>query len=73
MTVNAQKEDPVEAILDLTGGSGVDVAVEMAGTREAANQCTASVRHNHPLAFYRSTWPKRKGAVMNSAICRWIN
>jgi threonine dehydrogenase-like Zn-dependent dehydrogenase len=35
LTVNARKEDPIEAVLDLTGGRGVDVAVEMAGTQEA--------------------------------------
>ena len=46
VTIISLREDPVETILDLTGGSGVDLAVEMAGTQEAVNQCTAEVCHN---------------------------
>ncbi len=68
LTVNAQKEDPVAAILDLTGGNGVDVAVEMAGTQEAVNQCTASVRHNGSLVFY--SWITQD-VTLN--ISRWHN
>ena len=68
LTVNSQKQDPIEAILDLTGGSGVDVAVEMAGTQEAVNQCTASVRHNGTLVFY--SWITRD-VTLN--ISRWHN
>jgi L-iditol 2-dehydrogenase len=68
ITLNAGKENPVEAILDLTGGSGVDVAVEMAGTQEAVNQCTASVRHNGSLVFY--SWITQD-VTLN--ISRWHN
>ena len=66
--INNQKEDPVEAILDLTGGNGVDVAVEIAGTQEAVNQCTASVRHNGTLVFY--SWITRDVTIN---ISRWHN
>ncbi len=68
VTINSLKENPVEAILDLTGGSGVDVAVEMAGTQEAVNQCTAAVRHNGTLVFY--SWITRD-ITLN--ISRWHN
>ena len=68
MAVNAQKDDPVDALLDLTGGRGVDVAVEMAGTQEAVNQCTAAVRHNGTLVFY--SWITRD-VTLN--ISRWHN
>ena len=68
VAINSQKEDPVEAILDLTGGKGVDVAVEMAGTQEAVNQCTAAVRHNGTLVFY--SWITRD-VTLN--ISRWHN
>ncbi len=67
-TVNSRQEDPVEAILDLTGGKGVDVAVEMAGTQEAVNQCTATVRHNGTLVFY--SWITQDVTVN---ISRWHN
>jgi len=68
VTVNSQKENPVEAVLDLTGGNGADVAVEMAGTQEAVNRCTASVRHNGTLVFY--SWITRD-VTLN--ISRWHN
>ncbi|MEJ2166170.1 MAG: zinc-binding dehydrogenase [Desulfobacterales bacterium] len=68
VTINSLKEDPVEAILDLTGGSGVDVAVEMAGTQAAVNQCTAAVRHNGTLVFY--SWITQD-VTLN--ISRWHN
>jgi len=48
VAINNRREDPVEAILEITGGKGVDVAVEMAGTQEAVNQCTAAVPQRHP-------------------------
>ncbi|NIS83569.1 MAG: zinc-binding dehydrogenase [Anaerolineales bacterium] len=34
-TINPQVEDPVEVIFSLTGGRGVDVAIESAGSKEA--------------------------------------
>ena len=68
VTINSLKEDPVEAILELTEGKGVDVAVEMAGTQEAANHCTAAVRHNGTLVFY--SWITQD-VTLN--ISRWHN
>jgi L-iditol 2-dehydrogenase len=50
--VNARTTDPVAAILELTGGAGADVVVEMAGSQETVNRCTASVRKNGTLVFY---------------------
>ncbi|CAI0405310.1 unnamed protein product [Linum tenue] len=43
-TVNAMKEDPVEKIREITGGRGVDVAVEALGKPLTFSQCTRSVR-----------------------------
>ena len=68
VAINAANTNPVEAILDLTHGRGVDVAVEMAGTQEAVNQCTASVRHNGTLVFY--SWITRNVSLN---ISRWHN
>ena len=52
VTINAQKEKPVQAILDLTGNKGADLVVEMAGTQDPINWCTASVKHNGTIIFY---------------------
>ena len=68
VAIQAAKDDPVEAILDLTGGRGVDVAVEMAGTQTAVNQCCDCVRHNGTLVFY--SWITRD-ITLN--ISRWHN
>ena len=38
-TVNSRETDPVEAIRDLTGGNGVDVAIEAIGLPETYRQC----------------------------------
>jgi L-iditol 2-dehydrogenase len=66
--INARTDDPVSAILELTGGRGVDVAVEMAGTQEAVNRCTASVRKNGTLVFY--SWITQD---LTLNISRWHN
>lgn len=66
--IQARRQDPVDAILALTDGRGVDVAVEMAGTQEAVNQCSACVRHNGTLVFY--SWITQD-VTLN--ISRWHN
>jgi 2-desacetyl-2-hydroxyethyl bacteriochlorophyllide A dehydrogenase len=38
-TINAREVDPVRAILDLTGGQGVDMAIEASGGADAPQQC----------------------------------
>jgi Zn-dependent alcohol dehydrogenase len=43
-TVNAIKEDAVERIREITGGMGVDVAVEALGKPQTFLQCTQSVK-----------------------------
>lgn len=43
-TVNALKEDAVEKIREITGGVGVDIAIEALGKPQTFQQCTQSVR-----------------------------
>ncbi len=38
-TINAREVDPVRAILDLTGGQGVDMAIEASGGAQAPQHC----------------------------------
>jgi len=66
--IHARREDPVAAILALTGGRGADVVVEMAGSQEAVNRCTASVRKNGTVIFY--SWITQD-VTLN--ISRWHN
>ncbi|KAF6139360.1 hypothetical protein GIB67_026202 [Kingdonia uniflora] len=43
-TINATKEDAVDKIREITGGMGVDIAVEALGKPKTFLQCTQSVR-----------------------------
>jgi L-iditol 2-dehydrogenase len=44
-TINADRQDPVQAVLDLTGGFGADLVVEAGGTPESVSQ---ALRMVHP-------------------------
>jgi threonine dehydrogenase-like Zn-dependent dehydrogenase len=51
--INANEQDPIEAINELTHGEGVDVAVEaVGGTGIGIIQALGMVRHNGILALY---------------------
>ena len=51
--INAAEVDPVEAVIELTGGEGVDVAIEaVGGTGIGLNQALGMVRHNGIMALY---------------------
>lgn len=53
--VNAREVDPVRAVLDLTGGRGVDMAVEASGAPAAPQQCIEVTRRGGKIvvvAFY---------------------
>ena len=67
-TINADRENPVEGVLDLTKGQGADVVVEMAGTAESVNMCTAAVKHNGVMVFY--SWITQDVTIN---ISRWHN
>jgi len=67
-SVNSSEVDPLSAILDLTGGKGADVVVEVAGTGEAVQLCNDAVKHNGVLVFY--SWITRD---ININISRWHN
>jgi threonine dehydrogenase-like Zn-dependent dehydrogenase len=68
VTINAQREDPVSAILDLTGARGADMVVEMAGTQDSLNWCNATVRHNGTIVLY--SWVTQDITIN---ISRWHN
>jgi L-iditol 2-dehydrogenase len=50
--INSSRIDPLTAILELTGGQGADVMVEVAGSAEAVQLCNDAVKHNGVLVFY---------------------
>ncbi len=51
--INANEVDPVEAVLELTHGEGVDVAIEaIGGTGIGIVQGLGMLRHNGLLALY---------------------
>ncbi len=66
--MNGAKEDPLKAVLDLTNGQGADVVVDMAGSADSVNLCTAAVKHNGIMVFY--CWITQEITVN---ISRWHN
>jgi L-iditol 2-dehydrogenase len=52
VTIDPRRQDPVETVLELTGGRGADVVVEAAGSQQSMNQATAMLKHNGVLALY---------------------
>ncbi|GAB4855331.1 hypothetical protein Ancab_023952 [Ancistrocladus abbreviatus] len=62
-TVNAQKEDAVEKIKELTGGKGVDIAIEALGKPQTFLQCTQSVRDGGKAVMIGLTDSRARGEV----------
>ncbi|MGQ9632346.1 MAG: NAD(P)-dependent alcohol dehydrogenase [bacterium] len=50
-TINAKKENPVEAIVELTGGLGVDAAFETAGSIPTTQQTISAVRRGGKIVW----------------------
>jgi len=51
-TINVTKEDPVESIKELTGGYGVDVAIEAVGKPAAITQAMRATRRGGRLVIF---------------------
>lgn len=51
-TLNLAREDGAAAIFELTGGEGVDVVVEAAGSADSFNLGSKVIRHNGKFVFY---------------------
>jgi threonine dehydrogenase-like Zn-dependent dehydrogenase len=50
VVIDASREDPVEAILRLTGGRGVDVAIEALGIQDTFEACLRVLRPGGTLS-----------------------
>lgn len=71
--VNASKEDAVKKIKDITGGFGVDVAVEALGKPQTFSQCVQSVRDGGKAVMIGLTLSGSKGEVdINHLVRRQI-
>jgi L-iditol 2-dehydrogenase len=49
--VNAREGDPVEAVMQLTGGSGVDLAIECSGATSTPQQCASVTKRGGKILF----------------------
>ena len=50
-TINARERDPVEAIMELTQGAGVDLAIECSGASIAPQQCLEVTKRGGKVLF----------------------
>ena len=65
-TIRADATDPVQAVLDITGGIGVDIAVEaVGGTGIGIQQALGMVKHNGVLALYGDNYQPVEGFCFN--------
>jgi len=65
-TINAREVDPVQAVLDITHGQGVDVAAEaVGGTGIGIVQALGMVRHNGIMALYGDSYAPVKEFCFN--------
>ncbi|KAH6825537.1 GroES-like zinc-binding alcohol dehydrogenase family protein [Perilla frutescens var. hirtella] len=71
--INARKEDAVAKIKEITGGRGVDVAVEAIGRPQTFSQCVQSVRDGGKAVMIGLTLSGAKGEVdINHLVRRQI-
>jgi L-iditol 2-dehydrogenase len=49
--INARTTNPVQAIKDLTGGAGVDLAIECSGSVDVPQQCVQATKRGGKLLF----------------------
>jgi L-iditol 2-dehydrogenase len=70
-TVNVREQDPVEAIMELTGGAGVDLAIECSGASSTPQQCVEVTKRGGKIlvvAFYKEPITLDLSAVVRSDI-----
>ena len=49
--INARDTDPTKAILELTGGAGVDLAIECSGSVDIPQQCVQATKRGGKILF----------------------
>nr|GMC60964.1 alcohol dehydrogenase 1B [Ipomoea batatas] len=72
-TINSRNEDAVKKIKEITGGMGVDIAVEALGRTQTFGQCVQSVRDGGKAVMIGLTLSGAKGEVdINHLVRRQI-
>jgi len=69
--VNARNADPVKRIMELTGGKGVDLAIEASGAIDAPQQCASATKRGGKMlivAFYPGPVTIDMSAIVRSDI-----
>jgi L-iditol 2-dehydrogenase len=73
-TINVRQQEPVEAIMALTGGQGVDLAIECSGASDAPQQCIAATRRGGKIlfvAFYPGPITLDLNVVVRNDVCMY--
>lgn len=71
--INATKDDPVEAILDLTGGQGADVVFEAAGAVATTQQSVAVAKRGGSVALIGLGPKARVEMPVMALICKELH
>jgi L-iditol 2-dehydrogenase len=71
-TINVREQDPIEAIMTLTGGQGVDLSIECSGAAQAPQQCIAATKRGGKI-LYVAFYPDQVTLDLNAVVRHDIN
>jgi L-iditol 2-dehydrogenase len=71
-TINVGEQDPVETIMRLTGGQGVDLSIECSGAAQAPQQCIEATKRGGKI-LYVAFYPDQVTLDLNAVVRNDIN
>jgi L-iditol 2-dehydrogenase len=71
-TINVGEQDPVAAVMRLTGGQGVDLSIECSGAAQAPQQCIEATKRGGKIV-YVAFYPEQVTLDLNAVVRNDIN
>ena len=71
-TINVREQDPIETIMTLTAGQGVDLSIECSGAASAPQQCIEATKRGGKI-LYVAFYPDQVTLDLNAVVRNDIN
>ena len=71
-TINVREQNPIETIMTLTGGQGVDLSIECSGAAPAPQQCIEATKRGGKI-LYVAFYPDQVTLDLNTVVRNDIN